>query len=119
MKGYTIYCQDRMGYEGNKTYALKYSKAIQEFNNLLRNSINEYDVVEKEEFSQEVIEFKEENMRINTDIELICRKCPFVLYRRKGELRARIFFWERTSYEYEEYDILTEEVILEEIELLE
>lgn len=126
MKGYKIYRNNMMGFDYDEKYAINYSKAIQEFNNLLRKSIkNVYCSIDKSEFSEEVTSFREYKMnnvfnnKSNKKIELICRKCPFILYKEDGKLIAKVLSWEEPDYEYGDADIISEDIVLEEIELIE
>lgn len=117
MKAYKIYEQDRMGYEGNILYAKDYNKAIELFNAAVKKAINDVkgDIVNKEEFGDEIASFRE----WNKDKKIISRRYPYLLYKLKNSLIAQVFYWERTSYEYREYDIVNSTVILEEIEIIE
>lgn len=125
MKAHSIYREDVVGYEYDRQYALNYSKAIMLFNDLLRKTIKDtYDTIGKENFSEEVANFKKWEMGkrldgFTTDIEIVCRKCPFIIYKKNSKLIARVYSWDISDYEYREQDITTEEVVLEKIEMLE
>lgn len=120
MKAFKIYATDRIGFENEVVYACNYNKAIQLFNNAIRKELFNAgdDVVDKDDFGQEIREFK----KYNKDREIICRKCPVLIHRKNDDEKskiANIVRWEKTSYEYNEYEILSNSIILEEIEILE
>jgi hypothetical protein len=115
MKGYKVYNMCRMGFEGDISYFATKNKALQEFNNLLRKEVRENDVLTREDFSQEVKEMKE----YNEDWNLICRTYPVIMFENETKLRGHVPYWENTSYEYNEYEIEANSIILEEIELIE
>lgn len=123
MKGYSVYHKDIMGFDDKRVYSLDYSKAIQEFNNKIRRTISKvYVSIEEEDFSDEVASFKRYLTEKcfdgkDKDIEIISRKCPFILFRQKDQLIARVYSWDKPCHEYQEQDIIFEDVILEEIEL--
>ncbi|AUN06631.1 hypothetical protein EXN00_16650 [Clostridium botulinum] len=117
MKAYKVYQQDLMGYEGDIVYCKNYNKAIEVFNSVVKKAIADVagDIVDKADFGDEIASFRE----WNKDVEIISRKYPYLLYRKKGLLTAQVFYWERASYEYQEYDIVNSIAILEEIEIIE
>ncbi len=121
MKAYKIYVQDRMGYEDDIFYAKTYDKAVQLFNNEIRKELKNAgdDAVDKVDFGEEISSFHE----YNEDREIICRKCPILIHQKKDSKRlhrvANVPRWEKTSYEYNEYEIISDSVVLEEIEILE
>lgn len=106
-----------MGYEGNTKYCKNYNKAIEVFNSSVKNAVKYAgdDIVDKSDFSEQISSFKE----WNKNSEIISRKYPYLLYKERGLLTAQVFHWERTSYEYQEYDIVDLVIILEEIEVIE
>ena len=116
MIAFKIYKEDRMGFEYEVSYACKYNMAIQMFNNAIRKEYREAggDIVDRSDFSEEIIGFRE----YNKDSELICRTYPIIIHKKDKKLIAHIPQWENTSYEYNEYEILGDSIILEEIELL-
>ena len=131
MKGYKIYEELRWGGESSETkHSVNYSKAIQIFNDLIKKAIkeNKEDLVDKEDFGQEILDLRE-NQKFDKklykdgsrDFEIICRKYPLIIYKynKTNKMVANIHFWERTSYEYQEYDIESQTFILEEIEIVE
>lgn len=117
MKGYKVYEQDSMGYEGNIVYSKNHSKAVALFNAAVKNAINEVygDMVDKKDFGEKISSFR----LWNKDAEIISRKYPYLLYKENELLIAQVFYWVRTSYEYQEYDIVNSTIILEEIEIIE
>lgn len=117
MNSYKIYEKDLMGYEGNVIYAKNYNKAIELFNATVKKAVDEAkgDIVNKEDFGDEIASFKE----WNKDEEIISRKYPYLLYKKKDLLIAQVFYWERSSYEYQEHDIVNSTIILEEIAIIE
>lgn len=119
MKAFKIYSEDRMGFENEIVYVCNYNKAIEIFNEKLREELKNIgdDVVNKQDFSEEVQEFRE----WNKDSELLCRKYPLLIHRPKdsNKIVGTIPYWTKTGYEYNEYEILGELITLEEIELIE
>ena len=87
------------------------------FNSVVKKAVSDVagDIVDKSYFGDRIASFRERN----EDIEIISRKYPYLLYRKKDLLTALVFYWERTSYEYQEYDIFNSTIILEEIEVIE
>lgn len=118
MKIYRIYSQCMMGFEGDVEYKKNINNAIQYFNNLIRRTIKEVDIVDKDYFSNGVAEFRENIENWHKDCEIICRKYPLLIYKKKNKTIAVIDHWEKASYEYNEYDIETEKIILEEIKII-
>ncbi|MBN1058503.1 hypothetical protein [Clostridium botulinum] len=120
MKAFKIYVQDRMGYEEDEEYALKYDKAIRLFNDKVRKAVKEVkgDLVDQEDFSEQVHYLREDYPGDN-EVDIISRKMPYIAYKKNDKLYAVIPFWEKTSYEYDEWDISDMTVVLEEIEILE
>ncbi|MFT8352414.1 hypothetical protein [Clostridium saccharoperbutylacetonicum] len=120
MKAYRIFEGCKYGFENDVEYALKYDRAIKLFNNKVRRVVNEVkgDLVEKEDFSEQV-HYLRANYPGDNDVEIISRKMPYILYKKNNILVAVVPFWEKTSYEYQEWDITDMTVILEEIEILE
>ncbi|WP_238899325.1 hypothetical protein [Clostridium sp. YIM B02500] len=118
MKAYKIYISDNYGFEMKEEYASTYSKAIQILNNKIRKAVKQLkgDLVRKEDFSEEIQRLREDHPW-NGEIEIISRKMPYILYKRKNELIATIPYWEKTSYEYDEWDVVSEDIILKEIEI--
>lgn len=118
MLAYKVYKEDRMGFESDIVYACKNKKAIQLFNNVIRKELKDIggDIVNKEDFSEEVSGFRE----YNSDKELICRTYPLIIYKDNKNKRiiANIPYWEDTSYEYNEYEIIANSIVLEEIKLI-
>ncbi|NFO03150.1 hypothetical protein FDB23_03320 [Clostridium botulinum] len=117
MKAYKVYEQDQMGYEDNIEYAKSYNKVIQLFNQKVKKTISDIggDIVDKYDFGEQIASFR----KWNEGKEVISRKYPYLLYKDKNLLVAQIFYWERTSYEYSEYDIVNSMIVLEGIEILE
>ena len=118
MKIYRIYSQCMMGFEGDVEYKKNINNAIQCFNDLIRRTIKEVDIVDKDYFSNGIAEFRENIENWHKDCEIICRKYPILIYRKDNKMIAVIDHWEKASYEYNEYDIETEKIILEEIEII-
>lgn len=122
MKGFKVYTMCGWGYEGNNTiYTTNYNKAIQEFNNLIRESMrdNAEDLIDKEDFGQEVLSVRD-FIKLDKDLgkeetEILCRVSPFIITRKGKVVKATVYHWERTSYEYQEYDIVSENIVVEEI----
>lgn len=122
MRGYSIYRRDSSGFEDKRQYSINYSAAVQIFNNLLRKSVSEvYETIEREHFSQIIIDFKRDYLdpRLENKIEMICRKNHFIIYREKGYLIAIIYYWSEPLDSEDYQEITTEQIILEEIELIE
>ena len=116
MRAFKIYKRNIIGFEYEISYAYKYDKAIQVFNNYIRKEYREAGkyVVDRIAFSEEIRKFRE----YNKDLKLICRTYPLIIYKNSKKLIARIPQWVKTSWEYNEYDILEDSIILEEVELL-
>ena len=110
-----IYVNEIWGSE-KETYKINPKKAIQVFNNLVREEMKQvYEPIGKQDFSEEVSNFKSwEN-----EYELVFRKCPLIVYKQDNKLIARIYSWGEPSYEEREQDIASKEVILEQIEVTE
>lgn len=125
MKGYKIYEQLKLGEESKLTkYSANYNKAVQEFNDFLRKAIDDnlFEIVSKNDFGREVLSFRKSLKLYNKDnIEIICRKCPFIIYRYKdtNKLIANLYYWKMIGNKYEDYDIDAQSVVLEEINILE
>lgn len=113
MKGYKIYIESEYGFEEDVTYSINYDKAIQKFNNYIRKVMSETDLISKEDFSEQIAYFKDNE----NDYEIICRSYPIFIYKRNNKMIATLMYWTRTSYEYQEYDIVGENIILEEINI--
>lgn len=118
MVAYKIYISDNYGFNNEEEYAANYNKAIQIFNNKVRKLVKEVkgDLVEQEDFSEKIQDLREEHSW-NEGIEIISRKMPYILYKRDNKLFAIILYWIKSSYEYDEWDIVSEDIILEEIEI--
>lgn len=119
MRIYKIYANCPMGFESDVEYKKNYNKAIQSFNNLIRKTLKEVEVVDRDDFGDRIADFRENIENWHKDCEIICRKYPLLVYKKGNKTIASIDYWSRTSYEYQEYDIESEEVVLEEIEILE
>lgn len=112
MKAYKIYIQDRMGYEEDEEYASTYDKAIVIFNNKVRKTVKQLkgDLAKGEDFEEIVQDLRKENKKI------ICRKEPYLMYKTESnKLIAAVPYWEKQSYEYDEWDVVSEDIALEEI----
>ena len=112
MKIYKVYSQCMMGFESDIEYKKSIDKATQYFNDLIRKTLKEVEIVDKDDFSDSIEKWHE-------DCEVICRKYPLLIYKQGSKKIVVIDYWARTSYEYPEYDIESEQIVLEEIELLE
>ncbi|MDC0802720.1 hypothetical protein POG14_11030 [Clostridium paraputrificum] len=115
---YKIYSQCQMGFEGDIEYKKSINTATQYFNNLIRKTLKEVEVVDKDDFSDNIAEFRENIENWHKDREIICRKYPILIYKDKNKTIAVIDYWSKTSYEYNEYDIESEQIILEEINIV-
>lgn len=118
MKIYKIYSECMMGFEGDIEYKKSINKATQYFNDLIRKTLKEVDVVDEDDFSDSIANFKGNIENWHEDCEVICRKYPLLIYKQGNKKIAVIDYWARASYEYQEYDIESEQIILEEIEIL-
>lgn len=119
MKIYKVYSQCMMGFEGDTEYKKSIDKATQYFNDLIRKTLREVDIIDKDDFSDSIANFKDNIENCYKDCEVICRKYPLLIYQQGNKKIAVIDYWRRTSYEYQEYGIESEQIVLEEIELLE
>lgn len=118
MKIYRIYTQCMMGFDGDVEYKKDINNATQYFNNLIRKTLKEVTIIDKDDFSSSVEEFKKDIENWHKDYEIICRKYPLLIYKKKNKTIAIINHWTKASYEYNEYDIETEKILLEEIEII-
>lgn len=108
-----IYVNEMWGSEKER-YKIDKNKAIQSFNDLVREEMRQvYETIDKGDFSEEVASFK----HWEKDYELVFRKCPLIVYKKENKLIARIHSWGEPCYEYGETDIEYKEVILEQIEV--
>ena len=122
MKGYKIYSKNNIGFNYKEKYSISYNKAIQIFNDLIREEINEIggNIVSEEYFRDEISSLREKVLFNTEDNEIISRKYPYILLKdRNGNYIANIYFWYKASYEYEEYDIDINSIVLKEIEVIE
>lgn len=119
MKIYKVYSQCMMGFEGDTEYKKSIDKATQYFNDLIRKTLKEVNIIDKDDFSDSIANFKDNIENCYKDCEVICRKYPLLIYKQCNKKIAVIDYWTRTSYEYQEYNIESEQIVLEEIELLE
>ena len=119
MKIYKVYSQCMMGFESDTEYKKSIDKATQYFNDLIRKTIKEVNIVDKDDFSDSIANFKDNIENYYKDCEVIWRKYSLLIYKKKKKKIAVIDYWTRASYEYHEYDIESEQIVLEEIELLE
>lgn len=117
MKSYKLYEQDLMGYESNTIYLKSYNKAIQWFNNEVKNAVAEAgeDIVNKSGFSEQISSFRS----WSKNEEIISRRYPYLLYKKDNRLIVQVFYWQNTSHEHSEYEILDLTIILEEIDIVE
>ncbi|NME65670.1 hypothetical protein HF846_13805 [Clostridium cadaveris] len=113
---YKIYSQCQMGFEGDIDYKKSINKAIQCFNDLIRKTLKEVNAVDKDVFSDNITEFREDIEYLHENREIICRKYPLLIYKEKNKTIAIVNYWTKVSYEYNEYDI--EQIILEEIDIV-
>ena len=79
MKIYKIYTQYKMGFEEDIEYKKSINKATQYFNNLIRKTLKEVEVVDKDDFSDNIAEFRENIENWHKDCEIICRKYPILI----------------------------------------
>ena len=107
-----------MGFEGDILYKKSFNKAVQSFNDLIRKTLREVDVVDRDYFSDGVASFRESIENFHEDCEIICRKYPVLIYRKDNKMIGIVDHWMKASYEYNEYDIETERIVLEEIEVV-
>lgn len=118
MKIYRIYSQCMMGFDEDVKYKKNINSAIKYFNDLIRKTIKEVDIIDRDDFSNSVAELRENIENWNKDCKIICRKYPILIYKKENKTIATIDYWRKVSYEYNEYDIETEAIVLEEIELI-
>ena len=117
MEAYKLYERDQMGYEGNIIYIKNYSKAIELFNQEVKNAVYEVkeDMISIDDFRDKIKSFKE----WSRNEEIISRKFPYLLYKKNKSLVAEAYYWQNTSYDHNEPEIFSLTVILEEIEIVE
>ncbi len=120
MKAYKVYELCQYGFDSDIEYAVKYDRAIRLFNDKVRKVAKKLkgDLVEQEEFSEHV-HYLRAHYPGDNEVEIISRKMPYILYKKDNKLFAAVPYWEKTSYEYDEWDISDMTVVLEEIEILE
>lgn len=111
MKAYRVYELCEYGFDDDIEYALKYDRAVTLFNDKVREVVKEVkeDLVKQEDFSKQVHYLRVDDPDDN-EVKIISRKMPYILF-------AEVLFWERTSYEYNEWDIRSMRIVLEEIEI--
>lgn len=116
MKGYRVYLQDMWGEDGIE-YALSYDTALRIFNNKLRKLMRDTkgDWTDKEDFGERVLSFREYELKWHEDIEMVFRKKPVIMYKDKKGLKANVYYWKTSNYEYEYNDIEKQTIVLEKI----
>lgn len=126
MKGYKISEQNDMGFESDAQYTTNYDKAVQIWNNAVRKAIAERDCVGSEEFGEDVQNWKEDKSRcfLKEDkdrYEFLYAVAPIIVYKDKKTNKqiANVYYTYKSSYEYNEWDIAEDHVVLEEIEIVE
>lgn len=123
MKAYKIFNRNMFGSDTEEEYACNINKAYQIFNNKVRNTIDALagNIIDKDDFSEQVSGFKDSFYLKQGNIEIISRKYPYILYKNKDKeiYVSNIYGWYGTSYEYEEYDIETLSVVMKEIDVQE
>ncbi len=116
MKGYKVYLAD-MWVDGEVEYALSYDTALRIFNNKLRKLMRDTkgDWTDKEDFGEQVLSFREYELKWHEDIEMVFRKKPIIMYKDKEGLKADVYHWGTPDYEYGDNDIEKQTIALEEI----
>ncbi|APF21444.1 hypothetical protein [Clostridium butyricum] len=125
MKAYTIYEYSDWGFTEHEEYALKYDKAIQILNSKVKDAIrkNKEDLATGNdfgEFVQDTRKYINDSKSFREDDRVIvCRHEPYVMTYSEDEKEIAVVIpvWEKTSYEYEEYDVRVIKFILKEIEI--
>lgn len=117
MKIYRIWSECMMGFENNVQYRKNIGTATQCFNDLVRKLIKETDFVDEEDFQEKIQYLRESIEEFHPEREIICRKYPVLMYKEGNKIVARIYFWQKTSYEYNEWDVERYEAVLQEIEI--
>ncbi len=123
MKIYKVYMVSYGDYEleyPKAVYTTNYDKAVQIFNDLLRDEYKEfyYCRLNEEEFREAIKRFRRWGMkRVG---EFICRKYPFIMYKDiYGNLVVSIPYKEEKTCGCEGYNIKSNSLILKEIDVVE
>lgn len=118
MKGYRVYLQNIWG-QHDIEYALSYDTALRIFNNKLRKLMKDTKGywTDKEDFGDQVLSFREYELKLHEDIEIVFRKKTIIMYKDKERLKADIYYWETLNYEYGYNDIEKQTIVLEKIEI--
>lgn len=125
MKAYKLYNRDSWGSEYDEIYSINYSKITQLFNDRIREAIKEIgsDIASIDDFREEILSIKENNKYReackHAPVEILCRKYPILITKDCNMIIANIYYWERTSHEYSEYDVESNTIIIEEIDVIE
>lgn len=119
MKGYKVYQLDSMGYEEGVTYIKDYNIAIKHFNLMIIDQMKKLDCIKDKYDFQEVTEdFKEGFTIFREGLEIIAKRAPYMIYKQGKRLTAAIYYSYKCSYEYDEYDVDSQRIIIEEIEII-
>lgn len=122
MKIYKVYMVSYGDYEleyPKAVYTTNYDKAIRIFNDLVRDEYkNSCCRLKEEEFREAIKRFRKwGNKRVG---EFICRKYPFIMYKDiYGRLIVTIPYKEQKTCGCEGYNIKSNSLILEEIDVIE
>lgn len=125
MKGYKVSVIQDFGIETTEQIFINYDKAVKFWNDTVRKTIKEKDCI-IEEFGEEIQSWKENKLKSffpedKDRYEFLYAVAPIIVYRdnKHNAQIAEVFYSYRCSYEYDEWDVGTAEVVLKEIELIE
>lgn len=114
MVGYKVYSVCEIGFEDNISYFTNKDKAIQVFNNLIRKFIKELEIIDRNDFSEEIQGCRE----ANKDLTMVSRTYPVIVYEKQNSTLAFIQHWEEVWWETGEKDIVCDRVIIDEINII-
>lgn len=123
MKIYKVYMVSYEDYElenPKAVYTTNYDKAVQIFNDLVKKECKESSCcrLKEEEFREAIKRFRK--WGIKRVGEFICRKYPFIMYKDiYGSLIVTIPYKEQKTCGCEGYNIKSNSLILEEIDVIE
>lgn len=126
MKGYKISIVGEYGFERGMQITINYDKAVQLWNDTVRRAISERDCLTSEDFSEEIQQWREDKEKpfLEEDkdrYEFLYGVAPIIVYKDKknNSQIANVYYGYKSSYEYDEWDVNADSVILEEIEIIE
>lgn len=128
MKGYKIAVYGCWGDVCDMQIAINQKKATQIWNDKVRERIRANDCLTSDDFGEDIQSWKEDKLggfiideEDRDRYEFLYAVAPIIVYKDKKKNRqiANVYYSYKSSYEYDEWDVGTEEVVLEEIEIVE